>query len=297
MKNRTATLALMLPLLFAAVALAGDRDIDERRDVDGDAVINVDNLAGEIIIVGWDKNEVHIKGTLDKKAEKLEIDGGGDSLDIKVKYPRKKNQNIKKGSYLEIRVPEGCELEMEGVSCDMEVSDFHGLLEAVTVSGDMKIEGGMRGLETSTVSGDVVIDSETETVEIETVSGYIEVRGVKRSLEISLVSGEAEVWADELMDFSFNCVSGDLTARATPARGADWELECHSGDLTLELPDDVDAEFDIELFSGDLDNDFGPEAKRTSKFAPGKELRFTAGDGGADVEISTFSGDVRLVKR
>ncbi len=43
-------------------------------------------------------------------------------------------------------------------------------------------------------------------------------------------------------------------------------------------------------------NDFGPKAKRTDKYGPGKELRFSAGDGSANIEISMFSGDVRLIK-
>jgi len=296
--KRYATI-LTTSLILAALALpvfAGS-DIDETRDVNRDALISVDNLAGSITIVGWDRDKVEIKGTLDKKAEKLRVEGDREELEIRVKYPKKKNLNIRKGSVLEIRVPENCRLDLEGVSCDIDVSKFHGRLEAGVVSGNVRIVGDTEGIDVSTVSGDVNVDSETDMVEIESISGYIEVRGVSKSLEISMVSGEAEVHGGELHDFRFNCVSGDLDIYAEPASGADWELECHSGDLNLHLPADLSAEFDIELFSGDIHNEFGPDARRTSKFAPGKELRFTAGDGDANIEISTFSGDIRLVQR
>lgn len=283
---------------FAAVAFAGDRDIDETHDVNRDAVVSIDNLAGSITIVGWDRDKVEIKGTLDRKADRLQVEGNRDELEVKVKYPKKKkNLSIRKGSVLEIRVPEHCSLELEGVSCDIDVSDFHGQLEAGSISGNIRVVGDTESIDVSTVSGDVYVESATDMVEIESISGFVEVKGVRKSLEISMVSGEAEVSCDELLEFSFNCVSGDLDIDATPAPGADWELECHSGELTLHLPKDLSAEFDIELFSGDVHNEFGPEARRTSKFAPGKELRFTAGDGEADIEISTFSGDIRLVRR
>lgn len=294
--NAKTMLAIMLLAILAVPALAGG-DIDEKRDVNSDAKIVVDNLAGSITVVGWDRKEVEIKGSLDEKADKLEIEGDRDDLEIKVKYPKKKNLNIKKGSVLEIRVPEGCRLELKGVSCDIDVSKFHGLLETENVSGDIRIVGDTAGITTSTVSGDVFIDTDTDVVEVSCISGYVEVRGVRGTLEVNMVSGEVEVHSDVLKNFSFNIVSGDLDIEVAPAADADWEINSHSGDITLRLPSDVSAEFDIEVFSGDIDNAFGPEARRTSKFAPGKELQFTAGSGSANIEISTFSGDIRLVQR
>ncbi|HPF35684.1 MAG TPA: DUF4097 family beta strand repeat-containing protein [Candidatus Krumholzibacteria bacterium] len=296
--NRNATLAIATVLLLAAApALAGRTPIDETRKVDGDAVVRVDNLAGSITVTGWDKNEVQIRGELDEKADELRIDGGGDHLDIEVVYPKKKNLNIREGSVLTLRVPHGCSLELQGVSSDVEVRDLRGTIQSSTVSGDVQIHGKPAAVKIASVSGEVTVEAESDEVSIESVSGRIEVRGARRSLEINLVSGDADVQAGELERLRFNAVSGDLDLRADPARNADWELDCHSGELTLELPGGLDADFDINLFSGDLHNDFGPKAERTSKFAPGKELRFTAGKGGARVEINTFSGDVRLVKR
>ena len=295
-RNATILVAALALLTLAAPVLAGS-EIDETRDVNRDALISVDNLAGSITITGWDRDQVEIKGTLDKKAEELRIDGDRDKLSIEVAYPKRKNLNVRKGSVLEIRVPRNCRLELEGVSCDIDVSDFQGRIEAGTISGAVRVTGDTESVDVATVSGDVSVESETDAVEIESISGFVEVRGVRESLEISMISGEVEVHAGELKTFRFNCVSGDLELTAAPASGADWEIEGHSGDLTLRLPADLSAEFDIELFSGDLHNEFGPEARRTSKFAPGKELRFTAGGGDASVEISSFSGDVRLVRR
>lgn len=295
--TRPILLTAALLMLAAAPALAGRKTIDEKRSVDADARIRVENLAGSITVTGWDRKEVEIRGELDEKAEELRIEGGGAELTIEVKYPRRKNLNVREGSELILKVPRDCELDLSGVSCDVEVRDVRGLVSSSTVSGDVLVQGRTAGVEIASVSGDVSVDGESPTVTVESVSGYVEVKGVREHLEISIVSGDADVDAGALKELRFNAVSGDLDLRGEPADGADWELDCHSGDLTLELPGDVGAEFDISLFSGDLRNDFGPKAERTSKYGPGKELRFTAGGGGARIEISTFSGDIRLVKR
>ena len=72
--------------------------------------------------------------------------------------------------------------------------------------------------------------------------------------------------------------------------------ESHSGDITLTLPANVSAEFEASSFSGDFRNAFGSNGSK-SQYGPGRTLNFTAGDGDARVSITTFSGDVDLVKK
>ena len=100
-----------------------------------------------------------------------------------------------------------------------------------------------------------------------------------------------------LKEFSFASVSGDFDMTGSIADNADWKIDCHSGDVVLNLSADISAEFDIQSFTGDIENEFGPQARRTSKYAPGRELQFTAGGGDADVDINMFSGDLKLLKR
>jgi DUF4097 and DUF4098 domain-containing protein YvlB len=298
MKTRNdirAVLTVAILCLAAGTALAGDT-IDEKRSVDADARISLEILAGTLEIVGWDRNEVHIEGTLDPKAEKLEIKGGGSELEIVVKYPRR-IRNINEGSQLTVHVPHGCRLEVQTISTEVTVAKVDGEVVVETVSGNVEVRDGPASLEISSVSGMVDVSVDTEEVEIETVSGRILVEGVKRELDVSTVSGETKINAGEIQEFSFNAVSGSLELRADPAANGRWEIDCHSGEIDLYVPADVDARFDIDSFSGDIDDDFGHKAKRTSKYAPGKELSFTQGGGSARIDISIFSGKVNIHKR
>ena len=267
---------LAVSLLAVPAAFCGEK-VDETRSVNSDAAISINVLSGDVTIIGWDKDEVKVTGTLDPKAKKFEISGDKKSMEFKVEYPRR-TKNID-GSTLKFMVPENCRLSVECVSAEIDIAKLTGPI----------------GVES--VSGDITVDCKSPDVEIESVSGGITVDGVENRLDISIVSGEADITAGKLSEFSFNAVSGGLRLVADAAKDGDWEISCHSGDVVLLLPGDISAEFEIDTFSGDIDNAFGQKARRTSKYAPGKELFFTNGDGDANIEISVFSGEVRLEKK
>lgn len=287
---------LALILIWALPTLAGS-PIDETRKVDNDATISVENIAGEVIVKGWNKSEVKITGTLDKKAKKLEITGGGNRLSIKVEYPNRV-RNINEGTHLEIMVPSGCDLEIDVVSADVSVDAVTGDVEIEAVSGEVLLRGSPSEVEVECVSGNLDIDVQTNSANLECVSGDIEVRGVRGELECSVVSGSITVDAGKHMK-SLECetVSGDIAVRGELPEESNWSLEGHSGEILLELSGDVDAEFSIETFSGKIHDAFGHKAHRTSKYAPGSELEFVEGSGSASVEIEVFSGDVRVKHR
>jgi len=290
---------LMLATAVLAVtgtspALAG-LSVDETRAVNKDATIRIENLAGTITVTGWDRSEVQITGTLDDQAEKLEITGGGDRLDIEVRYPR--SVKTHDGSTLDIRVPAGCRVKTSTVSADVAVDKVAGSVEIETVSGEVNVRGNPAGLDVEAVSGGIDVAVATAKATLACVSGDINVGGIRGELECSTVSGSIEIDAGkQLQALECETVSGDLTVTGELPRDADWNLSAHSGDVTLVLAGKVDAEFRIETFSGEIHDAFGHTAVRSSQFTPGHELEFSEGEGNAAVEINAFSGDVQIRK-
>jgi DUF4097 and DUF4098 domain-containing protein YvlB len=286
----------ILALTIAVLPAAAQRQVDETRQVDDDATIQIQTMAGSVTVTGWDKNEVHITGTLDEQAEELAIEGGGGRLSIEVKYPDRVKEID--GSELKIMVPRGAEVDVSTIAADVAVDKVRGELDIETVSGEVMLRGEPREVEVETVSGNLDLDVETDVASVACVSGDIKVAGVRRELECAVVSGDIDVLAGKEMS-SLECetVSGDVTVTGELPRGADWSLAVHSGDIVLNLQGEVNAEFDIESFSGEIHDVFGHAAERTSKYAPGSELSCTVGDGGAKVEIEAFSGDVKVRKK
>src|SRR5205809_436860 len=128
------------PLLFLS-ALAypcwAATPIDETRPLNPDARIVVSNCAGVIQVQAWDKNSLSLTGRLGENVEKLEIEGDAAKLRIDVRLPRH-SHNVE-DTVLQLKVPAGVSLELEGVSADVAVQGTRGPLRVNTVSGDVKM--------------------------------------------------------------------------------------------------------------------------------------------------------------
>ncbi len=294
--TRIAAVVLLLTAV-AATALA-DTEVDQTRKVAKNVRLGIENISGEITITGWDKNEVRITGSLEKDIEELRITGDGDELQIEVVVPKNlhgRNQDIE--ADLNFRVPHGARLDVETVNSPILVDDVSGPAELATVNGRIVVEKGPERIVAATVNGRIEIASKTTKLKAETVNGGIKLAECRGEVSVSVVSGNVEMADAELEEFNFSAVSGDLELTGAMVGKADWDISLHSGRAVLRLPADTSAEFDISAFSGDIENEFGPAARRASKYGPGKELSFTAGDGDANFDADIFSGDLHLLKR
>ncbi len=294
--NRTLLAGAAATLLLAlGAAAAAQEEIDRAVNAPADGTVIISNVSGSIVVTGWDEGRVRVTGTLGKGTERLELENEGRRTIVKVVLP--KHSRHVEGSELTVRVPKGSRVEVEAVSAGVEASGVTGELDLHSVSGDVNAGGDPRETTVQTVSGDIGLTVSSAKVTAESVSGDIDIRDARGEIEINSVSGETRLAADQVKRLGFNSVSGGLDFTGAPARDAVFEIECHSGSVTLNLPAKVDGDFELSTFSGDIVNDFGPKAKRTSKYAPGRELEFTTGSGNARFEISTFSGDILLKTR
>ena len=78
---------------------------------------------------------------------------------------------------------------------------------------------------------------------------------------------------------------------------AELAIEGFSGATVVTLPADLNATISVETHSGSIRSDFGDDRVRTEKYGPGAWLETEVGDGSAEIEISSFSGSVKLSKR
>lgn len=284
-------LMMLVALAVAGVALA-DRTVDETRPLAADGRVEVELISGDIKVIGWSGDGVAITGRLDDGVEELEISGGASRLSISVELERRTRNNG--NAYLTIKVPTTASLTIETVSANISVEDVLGELELESVSGRVEVSGESRSLEAASVSGNVIVTSTAGSSELESVSGNVIVRHATGRLDAAVVSGDIEIEGGELDAFEGESVSGSIFCAAVPTGRGRFDMETMSGRVEMVVPQDINADFHIETYSGSIKNDIGPSAIRTDKYSPGKELRFTAGSGGARVSIESFSGSVQL---
>lgn len=280
--------------LIGATATA--ENINRRLDAATDGVVTVSNIAGSVSVTGWSRNEVEVTGELGSSVKDLIFERDGNDIKITVKAPKGGGHNI--SSELVIRVPQKSSIEVAGVSADIEVQNVLGRQRLQTVSGDIEIEVHAADIAVVTVSGDVEVqgDDKKAHAEFSTVSGDIELQYLAGDVAVESVSGDILLVNSGFDRARLKTTSGDIVFKAKLSNDGTLEIETINGDVDVKFSDAVAARFSIETFNGDIRNCFGPDPVRTSKYAPGRELKFTEGSGEGRVTIETLNGDLRLCR-
>ena len=285
---------LMAVAFLAAPVAGGGERVDARRAAAADAIVEIDGAGGSLRIVGWDKAEVWVTGTLGDGAEGLELSGSSRRISVDVEtmgHP----DSVK--SDLEVRVPAGARIEVSAMSADITVTDVTGTVTADTVAGDVSVTGSAKEISLESVNGSVTAACACARAHVESVNGAVTVRGGHGEIEASTVNGALTVTGGKFERAKLETVNGRITFEGELVPRATLGIESVGGSVELRLPAGTDADFTINTFSGSIRNDWGEEGRRTSKYTREQELAFTAGAGGASVDVQTLSGSVFLTKR
>ena len=285
-------IAIVLGILLAAPATA--EEVDRTLDAASNGRVHISNIAGEVTVNGWSRDQVEVTGELGRNVEELIFERDGNKVIIKVKVPKNSGRGI--DSDLHIQVPQGSSLDVSTVSADIDVKKVRGEQMLETVSGDVDTEGGESDVSAEAVSGDVTVNGQNKeaNTRANAVSGDVILVRVAGVADAQSVSGDVTVTEGSFERVDMNTVNGDILFRAGLRDGGKLITETVNGSVDIEFVGKVSGRFDIDTFNGDIDNCFGPKPERTSKYTPGLELSFQEGDGDARIKVSTLNGDVSI---
>jgi DUF4097 and DUF4098 domain-containing protein YvlB len=318
----------------AALVAAGagtaraQQQVNESRTTGPTGSVEIHGVAGEVRVVGWDRNQVQVTGTLSSPDQRVRVDEGEDGIEVRMTGVRGAET---RGASLVVRVPSRKDVEVnaplaavivEGIDGNVEAQSTTGpvtvsggrsrqvsaisrtgpvsvtadadRVEAVSMSGPVTVAGTVRDhVEASSVSGGVRVTAAAGSVEANSVSGSVEIASMRGRAEVHSVSGGIRVTGRALSG-SFQTVSGSVVLAGDLDRGSDLELTSHSGDVTLQLAPGASADVEAGTFTGDIVVDVpGARVERESR----RSARIRLGSGDATVKVTTFSGDVKLTHR
>jgi DUF4097 and DUF4098 domain-containing protein YvlB len=267
----------------------------------------LNNIAGDITIKGTSGSEMHIdvlkhgKGSSDSDARQqmqniqVTMDKVGDRVEVKTFHAGRNNRGWVDFT---ISIPVAAKVEIHSVSGSLRLEGLKGELRGDTVSGDITGNGLGRVAELKTMSGDVRIngiESDGPLV-LSAMSGDTTVENLKaRSVEANSISGDVRLTNCTCDRVHLQSVSGDLGYVGQITRSGRYEIKTHSGGIRLSVPNGAGFEIDANSFSGDISFD-PPITTVLSRGGrgpmPGKAAHGVVGNGGASVELSSFSGDI-----
>jgi DUF4097 and DUF4098 domain-containing protein YvlB len=290
---KPAVMAFVAALAFPALALA-QKPVDERRPAAPDGNVRIENLSGTIKVTGWDRPEVQVKGTLEDGAE-LSLTGTEKNVRVEVDAEGLNPMGIK--ADLEVTVPAGSSLRVEGFQAKISIAGVNGVVRAETVNGSITHSGASREVHLQSVNGPVETTKPSGRVNVEAVNGGVTVRDASGELSASTVNGKLLVAGGSFERVTLESVAGNVRFESALSAKGTMSVETVSAPVELFFPAGFGGQFSVSSFSGPITNELGPAAEKTHEYGPGQELSFTSGAGGARVTVETLSGAVNIRKR
>lgn len=283
--------------------------------MDADGYFTIGNISGNITITSWNRSEARIHAkkvarTDDEEEAKeafgevtIEIDEHSGDVEVRTRYPDWRDggwgNRTHVSVYYEVSLPEKAMVRANSVSGNVEVSDIQGEVEANTVSGAVLVRAIGNRVRAKSVSGDVEAQDLKGDSVLESVSGSIEARAITGDVEANTTSGRIELRDITARRLSAKTTSGTVTFEGAIVAQGRYEMESLSGSIRLTIPSDAAFELHAKTFSGSIESDL-PVTLRgavSSRHGRQKSLDGAVNGGGAEVELSAFSGSIQIRTR
>ena len=282
--------AVLAGSLLIAAPLAAQKKIERRIPLGMEGAFRVMNMVGSVVIHGWNKDTVLVRGTL---APGDQFYAGGGYTGAKM-FIESVNEHDPKPTNLEIWVPARIRLWVKTATANIEVQGVDGGLDLYTVSATIDVTGSPRELNAEAVDGDIHIAGSPTWLRAKSASGAITFRGGSSDAGISTVSGPVKIEGGVFERTKVETVTGNVSFNGRLDRSGTFDFDTHSGSIDIAVPDKTSASFSVASIAGTITNNVSRTIPSPGRFGRGSELTTEIFDGGAKVSVRTFKGPVTL---
>ncbi|MGB7845610.1 MAG: DUF4097 family beta strand repeat-containing protein [Candidatus Acidiferrum sp.] len=276
-----------LLLSAATAALAGTTEQQERHfTVKDRPVVILDNIVnGRIEVKSWKNSEVVVTSTSVPGKVAIEIEQVGDRIDINASSLVPSSQPHEVEANFQLVVPEQTELQLRTQT---------GLILVEQVNGDMKLQS---------VAGDVHLKEVSGYIIVKTTGGSLICTLCSGRLEFTSISGGAQVLQPSLNNVNLMTTTGNILYDGDFIRTGLYTMNSGRGLVEVRFSGTDSFDLNAQTYRGSVDNQAADFLKpdthgkhhSQSKFSHG--LFGTVGQGLAKVELSSYSGTIRILKR
>ncbi len=263
-----------------------------------DGTVDLTNVAGDIVVTGWDRKEVRIKARSERGDLEYSLSNSRITIEERAERGRWSRRDDSEDTRYELSVPRGVRVIAHSTSGDIKLRGTGGEVEANTLSGDVSVEDATRRVEVGTVSGEVSGTRLKGTIEANSVSGGVTLDDVEGDVRIESTSGDLSITNAKSREIDASTTSGEIVFAGSLAADGRYEFHSHSGNVELTVPSAINAHFSVETYSGELGSDFPITLQPGQRAgARGRRFEFNVGTGGARVIAETFSGNLDIRKK
>jgi DUF4097 and DUF4098 domain-containing protein YvlB len=249
-------------------------------------VVVIHNVAnGRIEVKSWKNAEVDIVASQASDKIGFDIEQAGDRIDVTANVLDASAQPQDLAASLQLTVPEETELQLKTET---------GLIYVEQVMGDMTLES---------VAGDVHLREVSGYIIVRTTEGSLICAQCAGKLDFKSISGGAQVLQPALTNVSLFTTSGNILFDGDFVRTGLYTMKSGKGLVEVRFSGNDSFDLKAQTAVGTVDNraaaylkpDSHGLKRAASKFTHG--FFGTVGQGLAKVELSSYSGTIRILKR
>ncbi len=283
----------ILPVLAAATflcsglpAAAAGQHLEKHFTVNARPVVVIHNVAnGRIEVKSWKTKEVDVVASQTSDKIGFDMEQAGDRIDVTANILDTSAQPRELEASLLLTVPEETELQLKTET---------GLIYVEQVMGDMTLES---------VAGDVHLKEVSGYIIVRTTEGSLVCTQCAGKLDFKSISGGAQVLQPALTNVSLFTTSGNILFDGDFVRTGLYTMKSGKGLVEVRFSGNDSFDLKAQTATGTVDNRAAAYLKPdshgvkhlASKFTKG--LFGTVGQGLAKVELSSYSGTIRILKR
>ena len=283
-------IALLAASATMASPLSAQKKIERRIPLGMEGAFRIMNMVGTVVVHGWSKDTVLIRGTLGAGDQ---FYAGGGYTGAKM-FIESADEHDPKPTSLEIWVPARARVWIKTATAPIDVDGVDGGLDLYTVSATIDVTGNPRELNAEAIDGDIHVNGSPGWLRAKSASGAVTLRGASPDAGISTVSGAVKIDGGPFGRTKVETVTGNVTFNGRVDRTGTFDFDTHSGSVDIAVPDGTSATFSVVTIAGSINNRASRGSPTAGRFGRGSELTTEIGDAGAKISVRTFKGAVTL---
>jgi len=248
----------------------------------------IDNHSGEVVIHAWEKDAVRVQARHTSRA-RVNVRTGANVINVDAETERGPVGSVD----YDINAPAWIAIKIEGQYDYVSVEGVQGEISVETVRGDVVLKNIGSAI-AKTIEGAIEIDGARGKLTLSSVNEEIKVTGASGEVAAETTNGEITLMRMEAIAVEVATINGDVVYEGRLADRGHYSFTNHSGDIELTVPETSNATFNVRAYSGEFNTALPVKGPDSSQVRRGRRVSYTLGNGSAEVELESFSGDIKL---
>ena len=285
-RSTTLILGAAAVLGSGATAVAATQRTEKHFAVNGRPMVVIQNVAnGRIEVKSAKVQEVTVIASQNSDKTNFEMEQVGDRIDVTANTVDASAQPLDLETSLQLTVPEETELQLK---------TENGLIYVEQVTGDMTLES---------VAGDIHLKEVSGYIIVKTTGGSLVCTQCAGKVDFKSVSGGAQFLQPALNKVEASTSFGNILFDGDFIRTGLYSMKSSKGIVEVRFSGSDSFDLNAQTTMGTVDNQAAAYFKPDSHGAIRRHLQSfrslfgTVGAGLAKVELSTYSGTIRILKR